>query len=179
MNINLLVGSCLNYAYNNMISHVPAHWVRKGFLKLFNRNIHPSAKILMHVRILNFWKVEIGARVVINQYCLIDCRRHPVIIEKDVDIGPYTRIWTLGHQPDSADHEVYGSPVIIKDHAWIASGVTVLPGVTIERGAVIGAASVVHKSVPEKHIVAGNPAKFIRLRNNELTYQLHYTPILE
>src|SRR5436305_96977 len=70
MTINLLVGSCINYLYNNLISHVPIHWLRKGFLRLFNRKIHSSATILMHTLLLNFWKVEIGARVIIVKQAL-------------------------------------------------------------------------------------------------------------
>jgi len=169
----------LNYSYNNLVTHIPVHFFRKLFLRVFNRNIHSSSVILMHTRILNFWKIRIEEKVVINQYCLLDCRRHAITIGRHTDIGPYTRIWTLGHNPDSDTHELYGGDVSIGHHVWIASGVTILPGVNISEGTVIAAASVVHKSTEANDIIAGNPARFIRKRENALTYQLNYKPILE
>ena len=52
--------------------------------------------------------------------------------------------------------------MIIHDDVWIGEMVSVLPDVEIGRGAIIGANSVVTKSVPEYSIVAGNPAKIIK-----------------
>lgn len=177
--MNRILGSILNYLYNDIITHIPIHQFRLFFLRLFNKNISSSAVILMHSRFLNFWKLRIGARTVINQFCLLDCRKYAVVLEEDVDIGPYTKIWTLGHQPDSPAHELYGGNVEIRHHAWIASGVTILPKIIIGKGAVVSASSVVTKNVEELHIVGGNPAEFIRMRKNELKYSLTYSPLLE
>jgi putative colanic acid biosynthesis acetyltransferase WcaF len=177
--MNLFLGALLTYLYNNIIGHLPIHFMRRGFLRLFNKNIHPSVVVMMHVRFLHFWNIKIHERVVINQYCLFDCRHHSIIIGHDTDIGPYSRIWTLGHDPNADDHKLYGGPSIIGHHVWIASGATILPAVTIADGTVIGAGSVVHKSTNELDIIAGNPAKFIRKRNNKLVYQLKYKPIFE
>ena len=55
----------------------------------------------------------------------------------------------------------YG-PIIIKDDAWVGTGVIVLPNITIGEGAVVGAGSVVNKNVPSFTIVAGVPARPIR-----------------
>ena len=52
--------------------------------------------------------------------------------------------------------------VKIENNVWIGSDCTILPGVTIDDGAIIGAGSVVTKSVNKNVIVAGNPAKIIR-----------------
>ena len=56
----------------------------------------------------------------------------------------------------------YGAPINIKDNVWIGGNVTVLPGITIGKNAVVAAGSVVTKDVPEDSIVGGNPAKHIR-----------------
>ena len=70
---------------------------------------------------------------------------------------------------DSDSHCIDGNngkvkaPIIIGDHVWIGKNVTVLKGVTIGSGAVIGAGSVVTKDVPSNTVVAGNPAKPIKL----------------
>ena len=51
-------------------------------------------------------------------------------------------------------------PVTIKNGAWIASGVIILPGVTIGENAIVGAGSVVTKDIPDNEMWFGNPAKF-------------------
>ena len=53
------------------------------------------------------------------------------------------------------------APVVIEDDAWVGFNATVLKGVTIGRGAVVGAASVVTSDVPPWTVVAGNPARII------------------
>lgn len=177
--MNRLGGAILNFLYNEIITHIPCHFIRKNFLCLFNKRIDRTVKILMHTRLLNFWKLEIGPHCVINQYVLLDCRVYQILLEGCVDIGPYTKIWTLGHDPDSDTHALSGGNVLIQSHVWIASGVTVLPKLTIGRGAVIASSSVVSKSVDELNVVAGNPAKFIRKRINSLNYTLSYIPLLD
>ena len=52
----------------------------------------------------------------------------------------------------------------IEDNVWIGCGAIILGGITINRGAIIGAGSVVTKYVGENEIWAGNPAKFIKRR---------------
>ena len=53
-------------------------------------------------------------------------------------------------------------PVVIEDDVWLCEGVTVLPGVTIGRGTIVGARSVVVRSLPAMCIAVGNPAKVVR-----------------
>ena len=57
--------------------------------------------------------------------------------------------------------------VIIKNFVWCGIGVKILPGVTIEEGAIIGMGSVVTKDVPKYAIVGGNPARVLKYRNKE------------
>ena len=59
--------------------------------------------------------------------------------------------------------EVTGtSPITIEDYGWIANDATVLPGVTIGRGAVVGSSAVVTEDVPELAVVAGVQARVVR-----------------
>jgi acetyltransferase-like isoleucine patch superfamily enzyme len=58
-------------------------------------------------------------------------------------------------------------PVIIEDHVWIGMNSIILPGVTIGRGSVISASSVVVKDVPPMVMAGGNPAEIIKKFSNE------------
>lgn len=178
-NSRLYIGYFLNFLYNDVITHIPIHFLRKSFLRLFNSKIAPSSVILMHVRIMNFWNLQIGKHSILNQYVSIDCRRYAVIIEDNVDIGPHTKIWTLSHDPHHNQHQLKGGVVHIKHHAWIASSAIILPNVCIEEGAVVAAGSVVTKNIHAKQIVAGVPAKVVGMRTNDLSYTINYNPIFE
>jgi galactoside O-acetyltransferase len=60
------------------------------------------------------------------------------------------------------------SPVNIGSRAWIGFGATILKGVTVGEGAVIGAKSVVTRDVPPYCVVAGNPARVVRELSKDL-----------
>lgn len=57
---------------------------------------------------------------------------------------------------------LYSSPVLIGDNCWIGEKVCILPGVTIGDGSIVGAGSVVTKSLPSNVIAVGNPARVIK-----------------
>lgn len=71
--------------------------------------------------------------------------------------------------PDTIAKErlLSSNPVCIQDNVWIGELVSVLPGVTIGRNSIIGANSVVTKSIPANCIAAGNPARVIKRYNTE------------
>ncbi len=54
------------------------------------------------------------------------------------------------------------APVVIRDKAWIGFNVSILKGVTVGEGAVVGACSVVTRDVPPHTVVVGNPARVVR-----------------
>ncbi|EHM32411.1 Putative acetyltransferase [Enterococcus faecium E4453] len=54
------------------------------------------------------------------------------------------------------------APIVIEDGSWIGANVTVIPGVTIHKGAIVAAGSVVVKDCEENALYAGVPAKKIR-----------------
>ena len=62
----------------------------------------------------------------------------------------------------SARSATYGRPIVIEDKVWIGINTTILPGVRIGYGAIVGAQSVVTHDVPPMTIVAGNPARVIK-----------------
>lgn len=137
---------------------------------------------LMYASILSPVKFALGkdAQIEIGDHCdLNGCSLTSycsIKIGSFVQIGPSTwitdtdlhsldvgtrRKQLLGEDYDWS--EVARAPVVIGDDVWIGSSVTILKGITIGRGAVVGAGSVVTKDVPPGSIVAGNPAKVIRV----------------
>ena len=116
--------------------------------------------------------VEIQKNAFIGKNCKIQSHTficEGVTIEDEVFVGhgvmfindrfPRSTSDTGGIQTEE-DWEVI--PTLIKKGASIGSNATILCGITVGEGAIIGAGSVVIKDVPPKTIVAGNPAKIIR-----------------
>lgn len=72
-------------------------------------------------------------------------------------------IITINHDPDPENWDAtYGRPVVLEDRVWVGINATILPGVRIGYGAIVGANSVVTKDVPPMTVVAGNPARIIK-----------------
>lgn len=71
--------------------------------------------------------------------------------------------------PESIPHNrpLFSKPVIIEDNVWLGEFVSVLPGVTIGKGSIVGANSVVSKNLPPNVIAVGSPAKPIKKFNFE------------
>jgi acetyltransferase-like isoleucine patch superfamily enzyme len=116
--------------------------------------------------------VEIQKNVTVGRNCKIQSHSflcEGVSIEDEAFIGHgvmfindrYPRSVTAsGALQTEADWKVV--PTVIKKGASIGSNATILCGVTVGEGAIVGAGSVVTKDIPPRTIVAGNPAKVIR-----------------
>ena len=88
-----------------------------------------------------------------------------ITIGHHVFIGPNCGMYTAAH-PLLPEERNLGlekaSPIVIGDNCWIGADVTILPGVTIGEGTVIGAKSVVTRDIPAGVIAMGNPCRVIR-----------------
>ncbi len=83
-----------------------------------------------------------------------------------VAIGPFTRFLTEGHEIGfraSRAGKKTTKPIVVEDGAWIGGDVTVLGGVTIGAGSVVASGSLVNRDVPRDAIVAGVPARVVRV----------------
>lgn len=133
-------------------------------VNLYGCEIGDDSKIGAFVEIKS--SVKIGKRVKIQAGAFIP---EGVIIEDEVFIGPHT-VFTNDLYPRSTnlngslkegqDWEI--SKTIIKKRASIGANASILCGVVVGEGALVGVGSVVTKDVPAWTIVAGNPAKVIR-----------------
>lgn len=114
-------------------------------------------------------EMEIGDHTFIGQQCFFHSAGGLFIGDR-VGIGPGVRIITSHHEEAGRNVAILDSPVAFKpvridDHVDIGVSATILPGVTIGRGAQIGAGAVVTKDVPAYAICAGVPARVLRLRD--------------
>ena len=135
-----------------------------AFVNLYGCSIGDNSKIGTFVEIQK--KAVIGANVKVSSHTFI-CEG--VEIEDDVFIGhnvsfindKYPRSTSAGGQLQTeADWEVIKT--VVKKGASIGTSSTILCGVTIGEGAIVGAGSVVTRDVPAHTIVAGNPARPLR-----------------
>lgn len=90
-----------------------------------------------------------------------------VKIGKRVMIASHCAITTITHDYSKKDmyKTVVAKPIVIEDDVWIGAHAVIMPGITIKKGAVIAAGSVVTKDVEAYQIVAGVPAKLIKVRS--------------
>lgn len=89
-----------------------------------------------------------------------------IVIGDDCLIAYGVVINTAGHDytAEIMNQSFYSKPVQIGSNVWLGANALILPGVTIEDGAVVGAGAVVTKDVPRNAIVVGNPAKIVKYR---------------
>lgn len=97
----------------------------------------------------------------------------PVTLGSNVMMGPRCLLVSSAHRMDDLTVPMAKQgmtppdPIHVEDDVWIGGHVVILPGVTVGRGAVVAAGSVVTKDVPAYAIVAGNPARVIRYRKDD------------
>ncbi|GHG56191.1 hypothetical protein GCM10011331_23430 [Flavimobilis marinus] len=106
--------------------------------------------------------VSIGRRVFINRDAYIRAR---VVIEDDVNIGPFVRLISdtheLGDRRKRAGKNRW-DPITIGAGTWLGAGATVLAGVVIGPGSIVAAGAVVTKDCPPNALVGGVPARVLR-----------------
>lgn len=110
------------------------------------------------------FNISIGENFFANfNTVFIDCSR--IVIGNNVMFGPNCCIDGASHPTDSIRRNAgfeYAYPITIEDDVWLGSGVHIMPGVTIGRGCVIGAGSIVTKDIPPYSLAVGNPCHVIR-----------------
>ncbi|EGQ7766529.1 TPA: acetyltransferase [Vibrio parahaemolyticus] len=137
----------------------------RGFVSGYNCRID----VVDNVNNLDF-VIDFGSNVQINDSVHIAAGKK-ILIGNDVLIA--SRVFITDHNHGSfpeeneflipvAHRKLSFNSVIIHDNVWLGEGVFVMPGVTIGKNSIIGAGSVVTKSIPENVIAVGNPAKIIK-----------------
>lgn len=156
-----------------LVGYIPCHIFRKFLYRACGMRIGNQTSFHWRARFFKPWHISIGSNTVIGNDAMLDAR-NGIKIGDNVSLSMGVWIWTMEHDPQSPDYSIKGGPVVVEDYAWISCRTIILPGVTVGKGAVVAAGSVVTKDVPPYMIVGGNPAKQIGTRTKDLHYSLNF-----
>lgn len=156
----------LELFFLRLVGWVPFHSIRVLIYKLDGVKIGRKAHIHMGIQFFDPTKIEIGEGTIIGQNAFLD-GRDSLKIGKHVDIASDVLIYNSEHDINSDDFKPIHAPVVIEDYVFIGPRAIILPGVKIQKGAVIAAGAVVTKDIPEYAIAGGVPAKVIGERSNK------------
>ncbi len=144
----------------------------EGCLVFHPENVHLGARVYVghHAILKGYYENElrIGDGTWIGQQCFFHAAGG-ITVGRNVGVGPAVRILTSTHREEGRAVPILHAaidfaPVVVEDDADLGVGAIVLPGVTIGRGAQVGAGAVVTRDVASYAVVAGNPARVLRER---------------
>jgi acetyltransferase-like isoleucine patch superfamily enzyme len=180
-----LLISVLKYATNYIVAHIPSYTVRHFWYRRV-LGIDLAQRTIVHMGSYLYFNgpgsirrtgVHVGQNSSINRDCSLDLRGG-LTIGANVSLSAEVTILTSAGMANS----IRGSEsrrVVIEDNAWIGVRAIIMPGVTVGRGAVVGAGSVVMRDVPASAIVFGSPARPVGTRpDEEAEYVLRRSPPL-
>lgn len=169
-----ILGEGRLWACNHIINKIPSHHFRLCFYrKIMKFEISKYASIHLGCSFTSIKSFRLGENSTINQNCHLD-NRGGIYIEKNVSISPKCSLITSDHLVNSSIFEGRDRSIYVKKYAFLGYGATILGGVTIQEGSVIGAVSLVTKTTEAYHIYIGTPAYAKGKRNNNLDYAPKY-----
>jgi len=175
-----IVALLRGWVLNRVVSNMPFPTLRYAYYRLVCRiKIGAGSSIWMGAQFtggaIDQIQIGEGCSVAYESFWVAGA---PIILKNNVVTGHRVEFYTSDHDPNDPAFARRDAPIVIEDQAWIGSRAIILKGVTVGQGAVIAAGAVVTKDVPPLAIVAGNPAKIIRMRkSNEFTYRAEGTPL--
>ena len=152
----------MKLAYESNTGYHSPEEVRDYLSQIIGRKVDESVTLLPPFYVDFGKNIRIGKRCWIQQGCTF-FDRGGITIGNDVFIAPKVNLITINHDSDPENRSAtYGRPIVIEDKVWIGINSTILPGVTVGYGSIVGANSVVTHDVSPYTVVGGNPAKFIK-----------------
>ena len=148
----------LNHKFNQAVPYTE-EWTSL-MKELFHNQVGENTLIFNELTVVLPKNVTIGSGcTIMNGVVMMGAGG--ITIENNVLIGAQAKLISNNH--DVYDRAVLTvKPVLIKEGAWIGAGVSVLPGVTVGKYAVVGANSVVTKDIPDYAVAVGIPAKVVK-----------------
>lgn len=132
-----------------------------GEIKIRGRLAVRSGVARCELGAMNGGRLDVGARVFVNQGASIVASTL-IVIGDDVRVGDFAAIYDTDYHQVDASRPVKHAPVLISANVWLGRAVIVLPGSKIGEHSVVAAGSVVRGEIPERVLVAGNPAQVVR-----------------
>jgi len=132
-------------------------------LRIFGASIGSNVRISPSVKVWAPWNLTVGDEAAIAHD--VDCYSvDQLTIGSHATVSQYTFLCTASHDVSDPHMRLISAPITVEDQAWVCAGVFIGPGVTVGKGAVVGAMSAITRNVAEWTIVAGNPARVIKTR---------------
>jgi acetyltransferase-like isoleucine patch superfamily enzyme len=144
----------------HVVGWIPSHHLRRFFYRVAGMRIGKGSTIHMGARFYDPENIKIGSDTIIGEGVVFD-GRDTLVIGDHVDIATDVMFYNAEHDVHSETFAPIVAPITVHDYVFIGPRSVILPGVTIGKGAIVGAGAVVTKDVPEFEIVGGVPAKKI------------------
>jgi len=142
--------------------------VRELFSKLTGKPVDKSFGLFPPFYTECGKNITVGKNVFINACCKFQ-DQGGITLGDGTFVGHNVTIATINHDFNPKNRAaMFPKPVKTGKNVWIGADCTILPGVTIEDGAIIGAGSVVTKDIPKNAVAAGNPAHIIKYIESEV-----------
>ncbi|WP_297175301.1 acyltransferase [Thermomonas sp.] len=165
--------SLLDYGVELAMAVLPqdamSMWVKTSLVRARGSKLGARVKIWRGVWVDDYRKLEIADDVTIGHGVILLCGGDVFIGARSM-VGHGSKLISSGHRiPDRHDEPMRWSgpeqaPIMIAEDAWIGAGAILLGGTRIGRGAIVAAGAVVTKDVPDYAVVAGVPARVVRMR---------------
>ena len=133
-------------------------------LRAFGAKIGKKCLFKRQAKFYAPWNFKCGDAVCVGPRAEI-YNKDEVVVGSNVIISQDAWLCTASHDISSSRMELRTAPIRIGSNAWIAARASILPGIEIGEGAVVGACAVVARGVEPWTVVVGNPAKAIGRRN--------------
>ncbi|MBN3788772.1 WcaF family extracellular polysaccharide biosynthesis acetyltransferase [Burkholderia sp. Ac-20353] len=151
----------ITYAILFRLSPRPCHGWRAFLLRMFGAKLGQHVHVYPNARIWAPWNLEIGSHVGIADGVTI-YNMDAIRIGDFCVVSQGAHLCGGSHDYNSANFQLVAAPIVLQPRVWVCAEAFIAPGVTIPRGAVIGARSVVTRSLPDTWAVyAGMPARKI------------------
>ena len=137
---------------------------RAFLLRLFVAKVGPGCTIRRTSEVYYPWKLTMGRGSCLGDDCEV-YNLGDVVMGEWVTISQEAYNCAGTHDYRHKTMPLLTPPITLKDDCWICARAFVGPGVTVGRGAIVGAAAVAMRDVEDMAIVAGNPAKFVKRRD--------------
>jgi maltose O-acetyltransferase len=144
-------------------------YVRPMIARTMGMKCERTTRIKRGVYIEYHRRLVLGDGVVLNKHLFID-GYGGIKIGNNVRLGPQVTMITGSHEiggPEMRTGATISAPIVIEEGCWIGARVIIFPGVTIGKGSVVSAGSVVQRSMPGGYLISGHPARPISMLPGE------------